>query len=223
MRRRFVLTNYSSIYADYQTAGRGRLTRTWHSEKGQNLLFSILIKDKKLIENFSALSLASAVCVINILEKLEIKNLSFKWPNDVYADGKKICGILLQSVSQNEEVDALIIGIGLNVNQTQFDGEFLTPPTSIKLEVNKEFKIRKIRNLLLSEIKKEFTKIKIGESNYLQKVNELNNLKGKEVLAEIDGEKKTVKVLLINPDNTLKVLCENKELNLNSGEITFHI
>lgn len=223
LRRRFVLPNFSVVTADYQTAGRGRSERTWYSEKGQNLLFSILIKDKKLVENFSSLSVASAVSVINVLEKLGLYDLSFKWPNDVYVSSEKICGILLQSSSENSYIDSIVIGIGLNVNQTEFNGDYIHSPTSISKKTEKTYSIKKIRNLLYEELVKEFRKIKAGKSDYLKKANKLNYLLGKEVFAEIKGEKKAITVLKINPDNSLEVICGSERLNINSGEVTFHI
>ena len=110
------LDNFTFVRADLQTSGRGRSSRKWLSKKGDNLLFSLLIKDKELINKYKALSINSAYLVLKILEEYGLKNLSLKWPNDIYVNGNKICGILLESVSK-QEIECLIIGIGLNVNQ----------------------------------------------------------------------------------------------------------
>ena len=133
-RGRFSLRNFTFVSCDFQTNGHGRMGRTWVSPEGENLMFSVLIKDKALVNNFSSLSLCSAVSILKVLQKLELENVSIKWPNDIYVNGKKICGILLESVADNNQMSSVIVGIGLNVNTTDFVGEYKTQPTSIALE-----------------------------------------------------------------------------------------
>ena len=121
-RGRFSLRNFTFVSCDFQTNGHGRMGRTWVSPEGENLMFSVLIKDKALVNNFSFLSLCSAVSILKVLQKLGLENVSIKWPNDVYVNGKKICGILLESVADNNQMSSVIVGIGLNVNTTDFVG-----------------------------------------------------------------------------------------------------
>ncbi len=83
------------VSAEQQSTGRGRQQRSWDSESGQNLLFSVLIKDKELIGHYEELSIVSAYAILKVLQRYSIDELGIKWPNDVYAGHKKICGILL--------------------------------------------------------------------------------------------------------------------------------
>lgn len=213
--------DFTFVSADYQSAGRGRTGRSWESVPGENLMFSILIKDKELVSKFGLLSVASAVAVMNAVKKLGVKGVSVKWPNDVYINGKKTCGILLEGVTIKGELKEVVIGIGLNVNQTEF-GSVLHKATSLKLESGKDFKIKDVKKLVYKEIKTTFYSLK--SSDYaIEEAIKNDYLKGKTVFSELCGEKKEVTVLGINRDGTLKVSFEEKEFDVMSGEITFHV
>ena len=115
------LKNFTFVSSDFQTKGRGRNTRSWISDKNTNLLFSFLLKEEKLVDNFASISILSALSVIKVLVKMKINNVSLKWPNDVFINDSKVAGILLEGISENNKLDAVIVGIGINVNQTDFD------------------------------------------------------------------------------------------------------
>ena len=91
-----LLNNFTFVSADYQSKGKGRNDRVWSSNPKENLMFSFLIKDQNLIKKFSALSIISACLISELLESYQIKDVSIKWPNDVFIKDKKICGILLE-------------------------------------------------------------------------------------------------------------------------------
>lgn len=215
------LGNMTFVQADYQEQGHGRFARTWTSEKGTNLMFSVLIKDEVLIEKYASISLASAVSVLHVLQNLGLKSVSVKWPNDVYVNDKKICGILLESVAIDSKLQCLIVGIGLNINAT-FEGELANKATSCFLETKKKIAINKVKKQVYRALKTCFEKIKKDQSNYLEVANTHNYLYDKEVYAEYQGQKVLVKAQNINVDNSLKILIDNHEVNVRSGEITFH-
>lgn len=217
------LDNLTFVSADYQEAGKGRMGRKWESSSNENLMFSFLIKDAKLIDKYASISLASAVSIFKVLKKLKVSNVSLKWPNDVYVDGKKICGILLESVSENNQISCLIVGIGLNLNVESFPEEIAKKATSYFLETNKKISLSRVKRKVYKELQKSLNEIKKGNSSYLDLANEYNYLKNKEVYAEYLGERVLVKVLNINPDNSLKVLVNNIEKDIFTGEITFHL
>ena len=210
------LTFVSSLF---QSKGKGRNTRIWQSQEGKNLLFSVLIKEQYLIDNFASLSLLSAFCIFNVLNELNVKNVSIKWPNDVYVNDKKICGILLEGISFDNKLQALIIGVGLNVNQDNFDN---LNATSIYLNTNTLYPINEIKEKVYNEFLLQIDLLLNEKSNYLQTCREYNYLKNKEVYAFYQNEKIKVKVLDINNDNSLKVLFKDNIFNINSGEISFH-
>lgn len=212
------LDNFTFVSADFQSAGRGRNNRNWKSEKGENLLFSLLIKDKALIDKFSSLSVISA---FSIIKALNLEHLSIKWPNDIYYKDSKLCGILLEAVTRNE-IECLIIGIGLNVNQREFVGEYKRTPTSLYQITNQIYDIKQLKQSIFNQIYLDFMKVKEGYDFY-NVIKEYDYLKDREVYAEINNEVKQIKVLGIDSDYSLKVLQDNKTYNLSSGEVTFHL
>ena len=212
------LDNFTFVSADFQSAGRGRNNRNWKSEKGENLLFSLLIKDKALIDKFSSLSVISA---FSIIKALNLEHLSIKWPNDIYYKDSKLCGILLEAVTRNE-IECLIIGIGLNVNQREFVGEYKRTPTSL-YQITKQINdIEQLKQSIFNQIYTDFMNVKEGYDFY-NDIKEYDYLKDRKVYAEINNEVKQIKVLGIDSDYSLKVKQDNKTYNLSSGEITFHL
>jgi BirA family biotin operon repressor/biotin-[acetyl-CoA-carboxylase] ligase len=106
------------MVADEQTRGRGRLGRTWVSAPGKDLTFSVLLSPSATPALAPLLSLAAALAAAEVLEAIPglAGRVQVKWPNDVLLDGKKVCGILLESCMGAERMEWLIAGIGLNVN-----------------------------------------------------------------------------------------------------------
>ena len=212
------LDNFTFVSTDFQSAGRGRNNRNWKSEKGENLLFSLLIKDKALIDKFSSLSVTSA---FSIIKALNLEHLSIKWPNDIYYKDSKLCGILLEAVTRNE-IECLIVGIGLNVNQRDFVGEYKRTPTSL-YQITKQINdIEQLKQSIFNQIYTDFMNVKEGYDFY-NDIKEYDYLKDRKVYAEINNEVKQIKVLGIDSDYSLKVKQDNKTYNLSSGEITFHL
>ena len=126
--------NLSVVSALSQTAGRGQRGNTWSSEKGLNLMFSIILKDIQSVKAADQfiLSEITALAVTDFLSSHGIK-ASIKWPNDIYIADRKVCGILIENSIRGEWLSSSIIGIGLNVNQRNFDVN-LPNPTSMLLE-----------------------------------------------------------------------------------------
>lgn len=139
------LDNLSVVSAERQTNGRGQRGNRWKSNDGENLLFSIVLKFSdntsrgifhELMPPLSAydqfvLNEAAALAVVDFLAAHGI-SADIKWPNDIYVNGRKICGILIENSLRGNNVSSSIVGIGINVNQTEFDPD-LPNPTSMTL------------------------------------------------------------------------------------------
>ena len=118
----------SLCLAECQTAGRGRRGRQWFSPVGQNLYFSLLWRyDKSLCRELASLSLLVAVVIAETFQQLNIEGIQIKWPNDIYYQGKKMGGILIESKIEPTQVH-LVIGIGLNLAMAAVDTAVVTQP-----------------------------------------------------------------------------------------------
>ena len=112
------------VVAEYQTAGKGCGSNSWESERGKNLLFSAFIhpKDFQAKNQFIITQLVS-VSLCRAVERFVNRPVEIKWPNDIYVGDKKICGVLIENRLQGHMVKDTIIGVGLNVNQTEFKSD----------------------------------------------------------------------------------------------------
>ena len=127
------LDNLSVVAVRCQTSGRGQGTNSWESAPGENLTFSIVLKDLDILPNQQiAISQITALSVVKFLELHGI-DAKIKLPNDIYVGSRKICGILIENSLCGNKIRWSIIGIGINVNQTVFPTH-LPNPTSILLE-----------------------------------------------------------------------------------------
>lgn len=115
------------VVADYQTAGKGQGTNTWESEKGKNLLFSILVHPTTLpIERQYILSEAAALSYKEVLDAYT-EDISVKWPNDIYWQDRKVSGTLIETSLSKGVFKDFIIGTGINVNQKEFRSDAPNP------------------------------------------------------------------------------------------------
>ena len=104
------------VYAECQTKGRGRLGRKWVSPKSKGLYFSVILRPGLPLSKISCITLLSAVAVVLALNKEASLPLSIKWPNDILIGNKKLAGILTELNAEQDRVNFVIVGIGLNIN-----------------------------------------------------------------------------------------------------------
>ena len=135
------------IIADKQTKGRGRFKRRWSSDLG-GLYMTIGLKVKD-INKVKYLTFITAISVAKTIKKISKLSPKVKWPNDVLVNDKKICGILTETVSGKENY--ALVGVGLNTNQKKLSNNFIHKATSLSLETNKKFNIKKISKIMIKE------------------------------------------------------------------------
>ena len=117
-----IVENFTCVVAENQTQGRGQMGATWSVEQGKNLTFSIYIENIiSDIAQIYLLNVAVAVSIFKVLEEHKISKLAIKWPNDIMAEGKKLGGILIENSIKGDGSITSIVGIGLNVNQSEFE------------------------------------------------------------------------------------------------------
>jgi BirA family biotin operon repressor/biotin-[acetyl-CoA-carboxylase] ligase len=121
------------IIAESQTAGRGRLGRSWHSEPEAGLYFSMVLFPKAPPSLAPLFTLGTAVAMHNAIESCTGLDIDIKWPNDLLAGGKKFCGILSEIQAEVDLVKALIIGVGVNVNHERLPDDIAHRATSLRI------------------------------------------------------------------------------------------
>ncbi|MBL1134172.1 MAG: biotin--[acetyl-CoA-carboxylase] ligase [Chloroflexi bacterium] len=110
------LPSYAVVIADEQVAGRGRLNRQWHTPAGQALAMSIILRPRLVPEHLQRVTMAAGVAVAETLNPLLIPGvIKLKWPNDVQLAGRKVAGILTEALWLGDQLQAVIVGVGINV------------------------------------------------------------------------------------------------------------
>ena len=115
------------VVADFQTAGKGCGSNTWESERGKNLLFSVMLHPRQVPATSQfILSMANALALKAALDEY-IGEVKIKWPNDIYWQDRKICGTLIETTMRGNTIDSCVIGTGINVNQRLFVSDAPNP------------------------------------------------------------------------------------------------
>ncbi|MDR5591052.1 biotin--[acetyl-CoA-carboxylase] ligase [Christiangramia sp. SM2212] len=151
------------VRAIAQTAGRGQRGSNWESKAGENLTFSILYPQNKLnISRHFLLSATISLSVLKVLQQIEIPDIKVKWPNDILSAKQKIGGILIENIVKTEGIVASVIGIGLNVNQDNFNQ--LPQAGSLKSVTKKSYDLDELLLRFIAEIEKALKKLNSRES-----------------------------------------------------------
>ena len=127
------------VVADSQTRGRGRLGRQWDSPPGLNVYFSGLVRPAWPPSDLPPLSLVAAVAICEALAPVANISPTVKWPNDVLVNGRKLAGILVELSADTTRIAHVVIGVGLNVNQTVFSAELERCATSLMRETGRQW------------------------------------------------------------------------------------
>jgi len=124
--------NYTIITTKFQKKGKGQMGSAWESEASKNLMCSVYLSNSiiKLTDQF-IINILVCLAIKKSLNKFNVPQLSVKWPNDIMSGKTKICGVLIENIIKNNSIQDIIIGIGLNVNQT----EFINLPNAISLKM----------------------------------------------------------------------------------------
>lgn len=150
------LDNLSIIAAYDQTAGRGQGDHTWYSSPNTNILCSVLYRFDKLDANKAII--ITQVTTLAILDYLHSKGIEarIKWPNDIWVNNKKICGILIENIIENKLIKYSIVGIGLNINESTWPFE-LPNPVSLKELTSINYSLENELPLLQTNIARRYS------------------------------------------------------------------
>ncbi|MEA2043216.1 MAG: biotin--[acetyl-CoA-carboxylase] ligase [Bacteroidota bacterium] len=154
--------DFTCFVADEQTAGKGQRGNSWYSTPGESLTFSIALKPNlKTVKQFM-LSKVVSLSIVSYFSKYG-DLFSIKWPNDIYYNNRKLCGILIENSLSGNKIKKSIVGIGINIDNRQFP-ENLLHPISLTQITEKKHNTEQILNGLLREIKKHYNQL--AEKNF---------------------------------------------------------
>jgi BirA family biotin operon repressor/biotin-[acetyl-CoA-carboxylase] ligase len=164
----------SVVITNNQTAGRGQRGNTWETAPGMNLTFSTLLKPRFLpIKDHFYLNLITSLAVHDFLSQKSTEPIHIKWPNDILVHGKKICGILIENQVQGTVITSSVVGIGFNVNQTQFPSG---TPTSLRLITSTVSDLQEILDGLLGCLEARYLHLRQDSSKVTVKRDYLDRL-----------------------------------------------
>jgi BirA family transcriptional regulator, biotin operon repressor / biotin---[acetyl-CoA-carboxylase] ligase len=215
-------TEGTVIIAEEQTKGRGRLGRSWQSERGTGVYLSILLCPPIPPRQAPLLSLVTAIAACQAIEEVSPLKPDIKWPNDILVGGKKCGGILVEMNSDLDRIRQLVIGIGINVNQTTFPalledkaGSLLmqagVPISRLQLTVHFLHALDRFYRLLLAG----------GTPAIIAGWSQRSSFaSGKTVRVEVSGKQLTGITQGLSPEGSLRIQCEDHSiLEVTSGEI----
>lgn len=148
--------NGTVVFSEVQTAGIGTHSRKWYTGKGKNLAFTFVLYPNCNVRNFERFTYMLAETMLETIQILYHINLQIKIPNDIVYQGKKMGGILTESISYGEVVKKIFVGIGFNVNQEEFPGNLSEIATSLKREFHGEYDREKILTKFLELFEEKY-------------------------------------------------------------------
>lgn len=211
------------VVADSQTAGKGRRGRSWESPAKENIYMSFLLRPELTTGQAPMVTLVMAYSVAKVLQKKGFANLQIKWPNDLVLSGKKCCGILTEMYLKETQIDHVVVGVGINVNTSQFPAELADKATSLRLECGKQLEKQDIIMDIVDSFAKEYKQFaKEGDlSAIMHDYNSLLINCGNEVRVLEPGNEYMAYALGINSAGELLVrLADGTQKCVFAGEVS---
>jgi BirA family biotin operon repressor/biotin-[acetyl-CoA-carboxylase] ligase len=210
------------VVADEQSAGRGRFGRIWESEPQANLLFSLLLRPHFLQrDEVFILTFAAAVSVAEAIEEIARVKSGLKWPNDVLLDGKKVCGILLESNFDSNRLSHVVLGIGLNVNQQEFPPSISGRATSLLLSTGKKFDRDELLFSVLGNLSSDYETLQRRDFySIMKKWRDRSVLFGKKIVVSLAGKMFEGICDDVTDDGALVLQSDDGSKKFTAGEVT---
>lgn len=210
------------VIADSQTSGKGRLGRTWISPPKTGIWLSLILRPKIKPQYAGELTLLSGLCMCEAIHNITGLQTHIKWPNDVVVNGKKVCGILTEMSAEIEMVNHVVIGVGVNVNQKNFEEE-LPYATSLNIEGKTTYRRSMIVKEFMDIFEIAYEKYKESESlvEFLPRYENKCITLGKEVKI-IEGGKEIIAkaVRVVENGNLIVLLPDGQEKQVYAGEVS---
>jgi len=208
------------VIADHQTSGRGRSGKVWHSEPENGIYLSTLFRPTLSPEKLPLITLMAGLATIFAVNQVIPYPARLKWPNDLLLNGKKIAGVLCENYST--QPPAVIIGIGINVNHSQFPSEIKDIATSLKLETGLKINRTSLIKNLIIQLDFQYNELKNNEiEKLLERWCQNTDLFGKTITINKGNQKITGKALRLDKLGRLVIADKSgDELVLDSGEVS---
>jgi BirA family biotin operon repressor/biotin-[acetyl-CoA-carboxylase] ligase len=213
------------VLTEYQSEGRGRHGRTWEAQKGQNLMFSVVLRPRLSTDRLGLLTLAASVAVAEAVDAfVSPHRAALKWPNDVLLEGRKTCGMLLESsFSGAEAADAVVLGVGLNVNQTDFPPALADTATSLRLTTGRPVPRARLFTRLLSALERRYDAVQSDAADDVRNAFEdrLVSL-DEEITLRFTGTDRTVSGTIrgLTDTGALRLYTADGPQTVHAGEVT---
>jgi BirA family biotin operon repressor/biotin-[acetyl-CoA-carboxylase] ligase len=192
------------IHTDYQSRGRGRLNRVWEADSNTSIMMSSLLFPDISINEVGLLTQVAAAAIFDTLTFYGVEDLSIKWPNDIMIGLQKVAGVLVESKLINNKVSYIIIGIGLNVELSNFDEELLYKATALNEHVDVPLRKEEILKRLIKNLNKHYHHFLNKNYDFLTICRTHSFLIGKYVSLNMD-EEEIVEVVGINDSGALLI------------------
>lgn len=161
------------VITDYQTAGRGQRGNQWLAQAGENFTLSLILRPNFLLASQQFhLNIAISLGIYEFFESFLDEHLKIKWPNDLFFENQKLGGVLIENTIQRGQIESSVIGMGLNINQIEFEHP---RATSLRRLMKKEFNLRELLPNLLASLEKNYLLLRNGHYRLL-KTRYLQNL-----------------------------------------------
>lgn len=211
-----------TVVALHQTAGKGRLGRSFISENG-GIYFSVILKPKIAPKDTIFITVAAAVAVCRAIESVSGKKCDIKWVNDIYIDGKKVCGILTEGgFNSDGGLQYAVLGIGINLFATKKDFLKEVPIASTVFSKNDKILFKKtVIAKTIGEFANCFFEFydNLLQKEYIDEYRDRSVLDGKKITYLKDGKNHNATVLEINENAELVVECDGETVCLSTGEV----
>ena len=211
-------TNGHTIVADQQSHGRGTRGRTWTSPAGTDLYFSIVYSKPLPADALPFLTLSVGLGIAKGLESLVERRVQIKWPNDIWLDGRKCAGVLVESRSAGQKLDYVVIGAGINVNREHLDPSLRDIATSMRLATGRRFERASVLGTVLNCIETELDALSLSQAQELTKQVQ-ERLVGLGSIALIDGQQGEVRGVASN--GALILQSDGRTQEFRNGTLTF--
>ena len=183
----------SVFLAEEQLAGRGRGSHSWHSARSVGIYCSVVLRPAIPPSDAVLLSLAAGLAIRAAVTEIVPVSVDLKWPNDLLIQGKKFCGILTEMNAEATRVRHVVVGIGVNVNQTRFPVELREMATSLRVETGTEWSRVELCAALLKSLDREYRGLVAGgaaaRDSVMKRFEEnSSSIRGRNVRVEENGE-----------------------------------